>query len=52
MYFNIESVNEHLGAVLTEFKQLFRVSDEVISDYKKEILQLIEKHSKFDLERA
>jgi glycerol-3-phosphate dehydrogenase len=46
LYFDIESMKEMLESVLKEYQYIFKVDDEAINKYRKELLLEIEKHSK------
>lgn len=52
LYFDIDSVRNLMELVLEEFKLIFKVDDAQILAWKEELLDEIEEHSNFSLERV
>jgi len=51
LYFDIDGVRTLMDPVLNEFKSVFNVSDEQLNLWKETLLERIEEHSNFSLER-
>ena len=51
LYFDIESIPFLLGPILDEFKSIFELDDSQIQSWKEKMLQEIQEHSIFSIDR-
>ncbi|MBT8313999.1 MAG: glycerol-3-phosphate dehydrogenase/oxidase [Maribacter sp.] len=51
LYFDIDGVRKLMDPILAEFKEVYKVNDTQIADWKKELNSQIESHSSFTIDR-